>query len=137
MCRVTWVESTVRAPRSRDNLAIGTFIGSLWLEHISLIRLLLRKKQLLQNGSMDVSTSFSERFLLHLPDNTLLTHFQPPDKDERVRRLAQGRLLDELATRMGDKASKGTDDPLKIAINACHDTSLAGMCQTLDVFDGR
>ncbi|KAF9517796.1 hypothetical protein BS47DRAFT_1371232 [Hydnum rufescens UP504] len=58
-------------------------------------------------------------------------------KNDEVRRLAVGRLLEELSSRMASKASKGNADPLKIAINACHDTSLAGLSQTLDVFDGR
>lgn len=48
-----------------------------------------------------------------------------------------GRLLGELSSRMQRKAQYGLEDPLKIAVHACHDTSLAGLCQTLDVFDGR
>lgn len=48
-----------------------------------------------------------------------------------------GRLLGELSKRMQQKAERGDQDPLKIAVHACHDTSLAGLCQTLDVFDGR
>jgi len=59
------------------------------------------------------------------------------NKDEEIRRLAQGRLLSELAARMNHKATEGGADPLKLAIHGCHDTSLAGMAQTLDVFDGR
>ncbi|KAF8317194.1 phosphoglycerate mutase-like protein [Clavulina sp. PMI_390] len=58
-------------------------------------------------------------------------------KHPEVRKLAMGRLLSDISTRMQKKAEKGDKDPLKIAIHACHDTSLAGMQQTLDVFDGR
>ena len=54
-----------------------------------------------------------------------------------MRKLATGRLLSSLSARMQSKADRGDRDPLKIAIHACHDTSLAGLCQTLDVFDGR
>jgi len=38
---------------------------------------------------------------------------------------------------MKNKAAKGDADPLKLAIHGCHDASLAGMAQTLDVFDGQ
>jgi acid phosphatase len=58
-------------------------------------------------------------------------------KDPEVRKLAMGRLLNSISLRMHSKADKGDRDPLKIAIHTCHDTSLAGLCQTLDVFDGR
>ena len=58
-------------------------------------------------------------------------------KDPEVRKLAMGRFLSSLSARMQSKADRGDRDPLKIAIYACHDTSLAGLCQTLDVFDGR
>lgn len=58
-------------------------------------------------------------------------------KTPEVRKLAMGRLLGELSRKMQHKASYGEKDPLKIAVHACHDTSLAGLCQTLDVFDGR
>jgi len=58
-------------------------------------------------------------------------------KDPEVRKLAMGRLLSSISARMQSKADRGDQDPLKIAIHACHDSSLAGMCQTLDIFDGR
>src|SRR5258708_19323183 len=38
---------------------------------------------------------------------------------------------------MKNKAAKGDADPLKLVIHGCHDTSLAGMAQTFDVFDGQ
>lgn len=58
-------------------------------------------------------------------------------KTLEVRRLAMGRLLEELATRFNAKAAPLQSEPLKIVVNACHDTSLAGLATTLDVFDGR
>lgn len=59
------------------------------------------------------------------------------DKTEDFRKLAMGRLLDDLQSKMHRKAALSIRDPLKIAINSCHDTSLAGIMSTLDVFDNR
>ncbi|GLB39148.1 putative histidine acid phosphatase family protein [Lyophyllum shimeji] len=49
--------------------------------------------------------------------------------------LGMGRLLDDLASKMQHKADKGTQDPLKILVHSTHDTALAALCSTLDVFD--
>lgn len=48
-----------------------------------------------------------------------------------------GRLLDDLATKMQQKATQGVRDPLKIAVHSTHDTALAGLASTLDVFDDK
>jgi acid phosphatase len=48
-----------------------------------------------------------------------------------------GRLLEDLDTHFQSKVNKGKEEPLKISVNACHDTSIAGLCATLDVFDGQ
>ncbi|KAG9013480.1 hypothetical protein FRB94_002555 [Tulasnella sp. JGI-2019a] len=58
-------------------------------------------------------------------------------KTKDFRKLAMGRLLDDLQSKMHRKAALSIRDPLKIAINSCHDTSLAGIMSTLDVFDNR
>lgn len=60
-----------------------------------------------------------------------------PAKQTQFRRLAMGRFLDDLALRMGSKATKEESEPLKLAIYSAHDTSLAGLLSTLDVFDQR
>lgn len=89
---------------------------------------------------MSVSWSITRSVsLCAYPPNSILlsSSTRLSDKDEEIRRLAQGRLLSELAARMNHKATEGGADPLKLAIHGCHDTSLAGMAQTLDVFDGR
>jgi acid phosphatase len=36
---------------------------------------------------------------------------------------------------MQAKAKRGESDPLKILIHSTHDTALAGLCATLDVYD--
>jgi len=48
-----------------------------------------------------------------------------------------GRLLDDLQRKMTDKAERGDKDPLKFLVHSTHDTALAGLCSTLDVFDER
>jgi len=56
-------------------------------------------------------------------------------KTEEVRRLGMGRLLDDLARKMQTKVNQGDKDPLKILVHSTHDTGLAGLLSTLDVYD--
>ncbi|QRV81942.1 histidine phosphatase family containing protein [Ceratobasidium sp. AG-Ba] len=56
-------------------------------------------------------------------------------KNHEFRRLAMGRLLSEMSNQMNGVVN-GTNQT-KIRVNACHDTTLAGLCTTLDVFDNR
>lgn len=65
--------------------------------------------------------------------------YSSPDPEQRLefRRLAMGRLVNDLASRMSSRADKGDKDPLKFAIYATHDTALAGLLCTLDCFDKR
>jgi acid phosphatase len=49
-----------------------------------------------------------------------------------------GRLLSDLSSRMQDKVQGGGEgDPLKILVHSTHDTALAALCNTLDVFDDK
>jgi len=48
-----------------------------------------------------------------------------------------GPLLSDLTRKMQAKAENGSRDPLKILIHSTHDTCLAALCSTLDVFDNR
>jgi acid phosphatase len=56
---------------------------------------------------------------------------------DQFRRLAMGRFLNELSGRLNDKASKPSSTPLQMAVYSAHDTSIAGVLGTLDVFDNR
>lgn len=47
-----------------------------------------------------------------------------------------GRLLDDLQRKMQLKAEGRTKQP-RLLVHSTHDTALAGLCQTLDVFDER
>ncbi|KIS70665.1 uncharacterized protein UMAG_01827 [Mycosarcoma maydis] len=60
-----------------------------------------------------------------------------PEQRSEFRRLAMGRLVNDLAKRMSSRAQNGQQDPLKFAVYATHDTALAGLLNTLDCFDGR
>lgn len=57
------------------------------------------------------------------------------DKTEEVRRLGMGRLLSDMSRKMHRKAEQGDKDPLKILIHSTHDTAIAALCSTFDVYD--
>lgn len=63
--------------------------------------------------------------------------FGNPDKKREFRRLAMGPLLDDLQGKMYKKIKEGDNDPLKLHVYSTHDTALAGIAATLDVFDHR
>ncbi|SNX83040.1 related to acid phosphatase ACP2 precursor [Melanopsichium pennsylvanicum] len=60
-----------------------------------------------------------------------------PESKAEFRRLAMGRFVNDLASRMSLRAELGSHDPLKFAVYATHDTALAGLLCTLDCFDHR
>lgn len=53
-----------------------------------------------------------------------------------VRKLASGRLLSDLQQELADKIAGKKESP-KMAVLACHDTTLASMLATLGVFDNK
>lgn len=63
--------------------------------------------------------------------------FQSTVKTEKGRRLGMGRLLADMTTKMGVKVEQGNKDPLKILVYSTHDSTLAALCSTFDVFDER
>ncbi|KAG9311769.1 phosphoglycerate mutase-like protein [Chiua virens] len=56
-------------------------------------------------------------------------------KTEQGRRLGMGRLLAEMSTKMQTKVARGDKDPLKVLVYSTHDSTLAALCGTFDVFD--
>lgn len=59
------------------------------------------------------------------------------DEAEEVRKLGMGRLLADVSTKMQKKAINGPKDQMRILVHSTHDTTIAGICATLDVFDER
>lgn len=57
------------------------------------------------------------------------------DDTEEVRRLGMGRLLSDVSEKMHAKALEGERNRLKLLVHSTHDTTLAGICKTLEVFD--
>lgn len=56
-------------------------------------------------------------------------------KTEQGRRLGMGRLLSDVSTKMQTKIVQEDKDPLKILVYSTHDSTLAALCSTFDVFD--
>ena len=65
----------------------------------------------------------------------LLTH--DLDKTEEFRKLAIGRLLAEILGKMDRRASEDDENAHKLLIHSTHDTAIAGILGTLEVFDDR
>ncbi|KAH7926267.1 phosphoglycerate mutase-like protein [Leucogyrophana mollusca] len=56
-------------------------------------------------------------------------------KNEEGRRLGMGRLLDDVSQKMQHKVDHPSQDPMKILVHSTHDSTLAALCSTFDVFD--
>ncbi|TFK49423.1 phosphoglycerate mutase-like protein [Heliocybe sulcata] len=83
-----------------------------------------------------VPPEFEERGVLDVIEKAVV-HEWFADKTDEVRRLGMGRLLTDLTRKIQTKVDKGPDDPLKILVHSTHDTAIAALCQTLDVFDDK
>ncbi|KAF8639115.1 hypothetical protein AX17_001730 [Amanita inopinata Kibby_2008] len=83
-----------------------------------------------------VPTEFEDKSVMETIERAVLTEWFG-DKTEEVRRLGMGPLLGDMLRKMQQKADKGVHDPLKMLIHSTHDTAIAAMCATLDVFDDR
>jgi acid phosphatase len=46
-----------------------------------------------------------------------------------------GPLMGDMIRKMQYKVEHGDKDSLKILVHSTHDTAIAGLCSTLDVFD--
>ncbi|OSD08745.1 phosphoglycerate mutase-like protein [Trametes coccinea BRFM310] len=91
---------------------------------------------------VDVPPEFKEKGVIDLIEKAVVTEWfagcETPstlDRTEEVRRLGMGPLLSDLSEKMQAKAEKGGIDPTKILIHSTHDTCLAGLSNTLDIFD--
>ncbi|KAG8702903.1 hypothetical protein FRC08_003174 [Ceratobasidium sp. 394] len=82
-----------------------------------------------------VPPEFRDTTVVNSLENAICDEWFRGYKNHEFRRLAMGRLLSEMSDQMTGIA-RGTNGT-KIRVNACHDTTLAGLCTTLDVFDNR
>ncbi|KZT41598.1 phosphoglycerate mutase-like protein [Sistotremastrum suecicum HHB10207 ss-3] len=90
-----------------------------------------------QANGVKVPPEFHDKAIMDTIERAVVTEWFAGYKTEEFRRLAMGRLLDDLSRKMTHKADYGEKDPLKILIHSTHDTALAGLASTLDVFDER
>ncbi|KAJ7275028.1 histidine phosphatase superfamily [Mycena rebaudengoi] len=89
------------------------------------------------SGVLDtVPPEFEDKAILDTIEKAVV-HEWFADKTQEVRRLGMGPLLADLSQKMQQKVDRGTEDPLKILIHSTHDTALAALCSTLDVFDDK
>ncbi|TBU47055.1 phosphoglycerate mutase-like protein [Dichomitus squalens] len=84
---------------------------------------------------VEVPPEFKEEGVLDTIEKAVVTEWFAGYRSEEVRRLGMGPLLSDLARKMQVKAEKGDADPTKILIHSTHDTCLAGLSNTLDIFD--
>ncbi|GBE87416.1 Probable acid phosphatase [Sparassis crispa] len=78
---------------------------------------------------------FKENGVKDLIEKAVVHEWFAADKSEEVRRLGMGPLLSDMTGKMRTKAERGAQDPLKILVHSTHDTCLAALCNTLDVYD--
>lgn len=84
-----------------------------------------------------VPPEFEEKGVMDIIEKAVVHEWFAGYKTEEVRRLGMGRLLTDLTRKMQSKVDKGPDDPLKILVHSTHDTAIAALCQSLDVFDDK
>ncbi|KAF4582557.1 hypothetical protein EYR38_002683 [Pleurotus pulmonarius] len=81
-----------------------------------------------------VPPEFEEKAVVDLIEKAVVAEWFS-DKTEEVRRLGMGLLLSDLSRKMSRKAKLGDQDPVKILVHSTHDTAIAALCSTLDVYD--
>ncbi|TRM60384.1 histidine phosphatase superfamily [Schizophyllum amplum] len=84
-----------------------------------------------------IPPEFEEKAVMDVLERAVVNEWFSGYKTEEVRRLGLGRLLDDMARKMQSKVEQGHKDPLKILVHSTHDTALAGLLSTLDVFDDK
>jgi len=84
-----------------------------------------------------VPPEFKEKAVLDVIERAVVQEWFSGYKTEEVRRLGMGRLLSDLSRKMSSKAENGVEDPVRLLIHSTHDTGLAALMSTLDVYDER
>ncbi|EIW55519.1 phosphoglycerate mutase-like protein [Trametes versicolor FP-101664 SS1] len=84
-----------------------------------------------------VPSEFKEAGVLDVIEKAVVHEWFAGYRTEEVRRLGMGPLLSDLAQKMQAKAENSDANVAKILIHSTHDTCLAGLSNTLDIFDER
>lgn len=84
-----------------------------------------------------VPPEFEDASVVDVIERAVVDEWFSGYKTNEVRRLGMGRLFDDMLTKMAQKMARGEDDPLKLLVHSTHDTAIAAMHHTLDVFDNR
>jgi len=88
-------------------------------------------------NNVSVPREFSEKGVLDLIEKAVVHEWFGGYETEEVKRLGMGRLLEDISTKMQKKVNQGPEDPMRLLVHSTHDTTLAGICATLDVFDDK
>ncbi|KAI0683768.1 histidine phosphatase superfamily [Cytidiella melzeri] len=86
-------------------------------------------------NNVSVPQEFNEKGVMDVMEKAVVHEWFGGYDSEEVKRLGMGRLLDDVSTKMQLKAVKGSEDPMRLLVHSTHDTTLAGICASLDVFD--
>lgn len=86
------------------------------------------------NG-VQVPKEFREKGVMDVIEKAIVHEWFGGYDTEEVRRLGMGPLLADVSTKMYSKAVQGAANRLKLLVHSTHDTSLAGLLKTFDVFD--
>ncbi|THH11457.1 hypothetical protein EW146_g8034 [Bondarzewia mesenterica] len=86
-----------------------------------------------------VPPEFEEKAVMEPIEKAVVNEWFAGYKMEEVRRLGMGRLLSDMTQKFELKAREGTGTQRtpKILVHSTHDSALAGLANTLDVFDDR
>ncbi|TFK22143.1 phosphoglycerate mutase-like protein [Coprinopsis marcescibilis] len=86
---------------------------------------------------IEVPAEFKNETIISSIERAVTSEWFSGYKTEEVRRLGMGRLLDDMMRKMQHRIAKPEQDPLKLLVHSTHDSGLAALCQTLDVYDER
>ncbi|KAJ2919021.1 hypothetical protein MD484_g1449, partial [Candolleomyces efflorescens] len=82
-----------------------------------------------------VPADFEDQSVIDVIERAVVNEWFAGYKTEEVRRLGVGRVFEDMLNKMQHKIEHPDKDPLKILVHSTHDTAIAAIRQTLDVFD--
>ncbi|GAA6062772.1 hypothetical protein JCM10212_006885 [Sporobolomyces blumeae] len=86
---------------------------------------------------IDVPDVLARKDVLEVLEKGVVREWFDAYQVPEFRRLAMGRILSDLSSCLAHKIARPEEDPLKLAVYSCHDTSVGGILNALDAFDGR